>query len=69
MELEKPSGSTSNDPQAWARLELKARIAESGLSVSRFSRERLIRDPSTIYRYLSGTGVIPRVVCEWLLGN
>lgn len=53
----------------WARAELKRRIAESGLSISDYSRNRLIRDPTTIFRWLNGKNPIPRVVCEHLGGT
>ena len=57
-----------NDNQEWARKELAQRIKDSGLSKEKFARTRLIRTPSTVYRYLAG-GVIPEVVCTWLLGD
>jgi len=54
--------------QEWARKELRRRIDDSGLGVTKFSKTRLIRDPSTVHRWLAG-GHITNVVCEWLLGN
>ena len=57
------------DSQKIARDELRKRIDDSGLGVTRFSKERLIRDPSTVHRYLSGTSPIPEIVISYLLGD
>ena len=54
--------------QEWARKELRRRIDDSGLGVTKFSKTRLIRDPSTVHRWLAGAR-ISDVMCEWLLGN
>lgn len=56
------------DTQEWARQELRKRIDESGLGITKFAKTRLIRDPSTVHRWLGGSP-ISDVVCEWLLGN
>ena len=59
------------DQQAWARAELKRRIEvakSSGIGITKFARNTLIRDPSTVHRWLRG-GKITDVVCDWLLGN
>ncbi len=45
---------------------LRRRLLESGLSSSRFAIERLIRQPRTVRRWLSGESPIPAVVLEWL---
>lgn len=57
------------DGQEYARAELKRRIEESQLGITRFSRERLIRDPSTVHRYVNGTMPIPNIIIEWLQGS
>jgi hypothetical protein len=56
------------DTQEWARTELRQRIADSGLSIEKWSKTRIVRHPSSVYRYLSG-GKIPDIVCEYLLGS
>jgi hypothetical protein len=56
------------DEQEWARQELRRRIDSSGLGITKFARNTLIRDPSTVHRWLNGSP-ISEVVCTWLLGN
>ena len=55
-----------SDQQEWARQELRSRIADSGLSIKKFARLRLLRDEPTIHRWFSQEHPIPGVVCEWL---
>ena len=54
--------------QEYARAALKKRIEERQLGITRYSRERLIRDPSTVHRYVNGTMPIPNIIIEWLQG-
>lgn len=58
--------------QEYARTELRRRIDESGLGITRYARERLIRDPSTGHRWIhedeGKRSPIPSVVISWLLG-
>ena len=58
----------ATDHQEWARDELRKRIDDSGLGITRYARERLIRSPSTVHRWLAGWR-ISSVVCDYLLGN
>lgn len=43
---------------------LSAAIKKSGLSVRRFAREVLVRDPRTVWRWLAGDNPLPRTVRE-----
>lgn len=44
---------------------IRAAIEASGLSVRRFAREVLVRDPRTVFRWLAGAP-LPRAVREKL---
>jgi hypothetical protein len=61
------------DGQEYARKELKRRIEESDIGITRYAKERLIRDPSTVHRWLHDNperrSPIPEVIIQWLLGN
>lgn len=50
----------------WAAL-LSRRIEESGLSVARFARDVLRRDPRSVWRWLNGESPIPAEVKKFLL--
>lgn len=43
---------------------LSAAIAASGLSVRRFAREILLREPRTVWRWLAGENALPALVRE-----
>lgn len=45
---------------------LRSRIEASGLSIRRFAREVLLREPRTVQRWLAGDSPIPRMVLDWL---
>ena len=45
---------------------LRAAIQHSGLSVNRYARDVLIRDPRTVRRWLAG-GVMPQAVLNKLV--
>ncbi len=45
---------------------LRAAIERSGLSVSAFARDRLIREGRTVRRWLAGDSPIPQMVLDWL---
>lgn len=45
---------------------LRSRIEASGLSVGRFAREVLLREPRTVQRWLAMENPIPQLVIEWL---
>lgn len=45
---------------------LSRRIDESGLTVHEFARHVLIRDPRTVFRWLSGESPVPNIVLDWL---
>jgi hypothetical protein len=46
---------------------LSLAIKVSGLSVRRFARERLVREPRTVWRWLAGENDLPRAVRETLV--
>lgn len=46
---------------------LSERIDESGLSVSAFARDVLLREPRTVFRWLAGDAKIPNLVADWLM--
>lgn len=51
---------------------LRAAIAASGLSVRQFARERLLREPRTVWRWLAGENPLPSIVrttCERLVAE
>lgn len=51
---------------------LSAAIKASGLSVRRFAREVLIRDPRTVWRWLADENGLPAVVrtrCEQIIAR
>ena len=62
---------TARHPDAsdWSISELRDAIERDGRGVKRFSREVLVRPPSTVYRWLSGSKPIPKVVRDWLVGD
>ena len=45
---------------------MRARIAESGLTVDEFARRVMLRGPRTVYGWLSGRSPISEVVVAWL---
>lgn len=45
---------------------LEKRVAESGLSVTRFALDVLHRDPREVRRWLDLSRAIPNVVMDWL---
>lgn len=45
---------------------LRQAIAASGLSVSAYARQVMIRESRTVRRWLSGESPIPKAVAEWL---
>ena len=47
---------------------LRSAIDASGLSVRRFAREVLVRDPRTVFRWLAGAP-LPRAVRELLMSG
>jgi hypothetical protein len=53
----------------WAIASLRAAIDADGRGTGRFAREVLVRPPSTIYRWLSGSRPIPKCVKNYLLGD
>ena len=53
----------------WAIKSLRASIDRDGRGVKRYSREVLVRPPSTIYRWLSGSRPIPKCVRDFLVGE
>lgn len=53
--------------EEWRTL-LRARIDASGLSVERFAKDVLVREPSTVRRWLRG-GQLPRMVRDWLMAS
>jgi hypothetical protein len=54
------------DPASLPDKELiSAAVKASRLSVRRFSRERLVRDPRTVWRWLAGENDLPRDVRAW----
>ncbi len=53
----------------WSIKSLSDAIERDGRGVKRFSREVLIRPPSTTYRWLNGSKPIPKVVRDWLVGD
>lgn len=51
---------------------LRRAIAASGLSVRKFARDVLTRDPRTLFRWLSGESPLPRAVrerCERIIAD
>ena len=53
----------------WAIKALRDAIDRDGRGVKRYSREVLIRPPSTIYRWLKGTRPVPQCVRDHLVGK
>ena len=53
----------------WAVRALRDMIYADGRGTKRFAREVLVRPPSTIYRWLSGSRPIPKCVREYMLGE
>jgi len=53
----------------WAIRHLRAAIDRDGRGVKRYSREILVRPPSTIYRWLAGSRPIPKCVRDFLVGD
>ena len=53
----------------WAVQNLRAAIDSSGLGVKLYAKRVLVRPPSTIYRWLSGSRPIPKRVREHLTGE
>lgn len=45
---------------------LEKAVAQSGLSVAQFAKQVVIREPSTVGRWLDRSSPIPGVVCDWL---
>jgi hypothetical protein len=45
---------------------LSRRIEESGVSVNAFATDVLLREPRTVFRWLSGESPIPNRVRDWL---
>jgi len=39
------------------------------MNTQEFSRRELLREPTTLYRWLQGISPIPKVVVTWLLEN
>jgi hypothetical protein len=60
---------TPQHEKGWAVRSLRAAIDADGRGVRRFAREILIRPPSTVYRWLSGSRPIPKCVKDFLLGS
>jgi hypothetical protein len=55
-------------PHRWAILRLREKIDASGKSVSEYAQTTGIpRAPNTLYRWLRGDTIIPRIVRVWLL--
>ena len=57
------------DASDWSIRELRDAIERDGRGIKRFSREVLVRPPSTVYRWLSGSKPIPKVGRDWLVGD
>ena len=53
----------------WAVRALRDMIDSDGRGTKRFSREVLVRPPSTIYRWLSGSRPIPKCVRDYMIGE
>ena len=53
----------------WAVRSLREAIDADGRGVKRFAREVLVRPPSTIYRWLSGSRPVPKCVRDFLIGE
>ena len=53
----------------WAVRALREAIDADGRGVKRFAREILVRPPSTIYRWLSGSRPVPKCVRDYLVGS
>lgn len=56
------TGERASDHQAL----LRAAIATSGLSVTRYASDVLTRDPRTVRRWLAGASPIPQAVIDHL---
>ena len=61
-----PTGPYKDD---WAIPQLRSAIDSHGLGVKHYSRRVLVRPPSTVYRWLSGSKPIPKCVREHLVGD
>lgn len=63
-----PFASYADDPlwRTEAIAQLRAAIVASGLSVSAYARQVLIRDPRTVRRWLAGDSPIPQSVRDFL---
>ena len=53
----------------WSIKSLRDAIDRDGRGVKRFSKEVLIRPPSTTYRWLNGSKPIPKCVRDLLTGE
>ena len=53
----------------WAIASLWSAIEASGLGTKLYAKRVLVRPPSTIYRWLSGSRPIPKCVREHLTGE
>lgn len=53
----------------WAVRALRDLIESDGRGTPRFAREVLVRPPSTIYRWLSGSRPIPKCVRDYMVGE
>tara|TARA_R110000824_G_scaffold140306_1_gene306118 strand:- start:5705 stop:6007 length:303 start_codon:yes stop_codon:yes gene_type:complete len=53
----------------WARVQMQRVVKSSGLSTKEYARRELLREPTTLYRWISGESPIPLVVTTWLLEN
>lgn len=53
----------------WAVRALRDLIESDGRGTKRFAREVLVRPPSTIYRWLSGSRPIPKCVRDYMVGE
>jgi len=59
-----------NDPDVKAKIKLLSRAIElSGLSVTRFAVEILIREDRTVRRWLAAEADIPPVVRDFLISH
>ena len=54
---------------SWAIAALRDAIDADGRGTAVFARVVLVRPPSTVYRWLSGSRPIPRCVRDYLLGT
>lgn len=45
---------------------LEAHMRASGYTLASYARRVLMRNPSTLYRWIAGTSPIPREVQDWL---